>query len=186
MRKFGWGLCFLILFTSCENKKSKIDPFAAITHMVDSVTQDTDSIAPQVQEDKTPKPIEADESFDDFIFNYASNDVLQRQRTKFPLPYYNGDTPTKIDEKYWKHGENLKTFSDVYNEVIGSLSSEYNFVMMGDMETLLVQPDVYASLIPNFFFRQYDFFRHFIFAVQFVYADGVVYPNIVLRYKNKA
>lgn len=103
MRKFGWGLCFLILFTSCENKKSKIDPFAAITHMVDSVTQDTDSIAPQVQEDKTPKPIEADESFDDFIFNYASNDVLQRQRTKFPLPYYNGDTPTKIEEKYWKH-----------------------------------------------------------------------------------
>ncbi len=109
------------------------------------------------------------------------------------LSFYKGHLLLAPDEKSLlsyidalEHGENLKTFSDVYNEVIGSLSSEYNFVMMGDMETLLVQPDVYASLIPNFFFRQYDFFRHFIFAVQFVYADGVVYPNIVLRYKNKA
>ena len=38
-----------------------------------------------------PQPIQADESFDDFIYNFASDDVLQRQRVKFPLPYYNGD-----------------------------------------------------------------------------------------------
>ena len=40
---------------------------------------------------------------DDFIFNYASDDALQRQRTVFPLPYYNRDTPSKIEEEFWKH-----------------------------------------------------------------------------------
>ncbi len=117
---------------------------------------------------------------------------FSRPDTYIHLSFYKGHLLLAPDEKSLsnyidalEHGENLKNFSDVYNEVIGSLSSAYNFVMMGDMETLLVQPEVYASLIPNFFFRQYKFFRHFIFAIQFVYTDGIVYPNIVLRYKNK-
>uniref|UniRef100_UPI0005CA13AF DUF4348 domain-containing protein n=1 Tax=Bacteroides intestinalis TaxID=329854 RepID=UPI0005CA13AF len=50
-----------------------------------------------------PKPIEADESFDDFIYSYASDDALQRQRTKFPLPFYNVDTPSKIEKEDWGH-----------------------------------------------------------------------------------
>ena len=33
-----------------------------------------------------PKPMVADELFDDFIFNYASDDALQRQRTVFLCP----------------------------------------------------------------------------------------------------
>ena len=37
------------------------------------------------------------------LFNYASDDALQRQRTVFPLPYYNRDTPSKIEEEFWKH-----------------------------------------------------------------------------------
>ena len=52
-----------------------------------------------------PQPIQADESFDDFIYNFASDDVLQRQRVKFPLPYYNGDKKTNIEEHNWKHDD---------------------------------------------------------------------------------
>lgn len=103
MRTIGLGLCLLVLFLSCENKKSKVDPFASITNLVDSASQKEDTVTQKTGNESTPKPIEADESFDDFIYNYASNDELQRQRTKFPLSYYNGQTPTKIEEKYWKH-----------------------------------------------------------------------------------
>ena len=61
-----------------------MDPFATITNLVDSASHKADTV-PEVEEDNDPKPIEADESFDDFIYSYASDDALQRQRTKFPL-----------------------------------------------------------------------------------------------------
>ncbi|RRD92288.1 DUF3352 domain-containing protein [Bacteroides heparinolyticus] len=81
-----------------------------------------------------------------------------------------------------ENGEVLDGTS-VYEEGIGSLSPVYNFVMMADMGTILLQPEAYVRLIPNFFFRQADFFRHFMLAVQFTCADKIVYPNIVLLYK---
>lgn len=71
----------------------------------------------------------------------------------------------------------------VYEEVVGSLSPMYNFVMMMDMEAMLHQPETYVRLVPSFFFRQAEFFRHFIVAVQFTCTEGIVYPNIVLLYK---
>lgn len=102
MRKLLLGFFLLVFLISCGNKKTKIDPFATLTDMVDSVSiRKTDSLYQQAKEE--PKPIEADELFDDFIFNYASDNALQKQRTIFPLPYYNGESPTKIEEKFWKH-----------------------------------------------------------------------------------
>ena len=69
---------------ACGNKKTNIDPFASITKEVDSIRRIADSIhCDESPED--PQPIQADESFDDFIYNFASDDVLQRQRVKFPL-----------------------------------------------------------------------------------------------------
>lgn len=72
----------------------------------------------------------------------------------------------------------------VYEEGVGSLSPVYSFAMMVDMEKMMNQPENYVRLVPNFFFRQAKFFRHFMIAVQFTCAEGVVYPNIVLLYKN--
>ena len=85
------GVTVLVLFASCGNSnKTDADPFASITHLVDSaMVNKTDSIDREKTSDE-PKPIEADESFDDFIYNFASDDALQRQRVVFPLPYYNG------------------------------------------------------------------------------------------------
>lgn len=102
MRKLGLGLCLLVFLMSCGNKKTKIDPFVTITDQVDSVLHKVDTV-PQPKVKEEPKPIEADESFDDFIYNYASDDALQRQRTKFPLPFYDVDTPVKIEEEDWEH-----------------------------------------------------------------------------------
>lgn len=80
----------LTILGSCGNKKTNIDPFASITQEVDSIRHKADSIH-QEELPEEPKPTEADESFDDFIYNFASDDALQRQRVKFPLPYYKGD-----------------------------------------------------------------------------------------------
>lgn len=102
MKKVFSGLLLLLFIASCGNKQKTNDPFAALTNMVDSAKQLPDSLRQPVA-DESPKPIEADELFDDFIFNYASDDALQRQRTIFPLPYYKGDTPIKIEKKYWEH-----------------------------------------------------------------------------------
>lgn len=102
MKKIGLGVCLLFFLMSCGNKKTKIDPFVTITNLVDSTAHKTDSV-PQVVVDDDPKPTEADESFDDFIYGYASDDALQKQRTKFPLPYYNVDTVSKIEKDEWKH-----------------------------------------------------------------------------------
>lgn len=71
----------------------------------------------------------------------------------------------------------------VYEEGVGSLSPYYNFSMMVDMEEMMLQPENYVRLIPNFFFRQSKFFRHFVIAIQFTCTEGVVYPNLVLLYK---
>lgn len=102
MKKVFSSLLLLLFIAACGNKQKTSDPFAALTQMVDSARQQPDSLQQPV-EDESPKPIEADELFDDFIFNYASDDALQRQRTIFPLPYYKDDTPVKIEKKYWEH-----------------------------------------------------------------------------------
>lgn len=102
MRKIVSGFFLFAFLISCGNKKAKIDPFVTLTGMMDSVAYKADTLQEAEVKD-IPKPMEADELFDDFIFNYASDDVLQRQRTVFPLPYYNRNTPTKIEERFWKH-----------------------------------------------------------------------------------
>lgn len=103
MKRLVCGTLLVALCVSCGNRKVR-EPFAAITEMVDTVVQEEieDTLAVE-QPEKVPCRTEADELFDDFIFNYASDDVLQRQRTKFPLPFYNEDTPLKIEEKDWEH-----------------------------------------------------------------------------------
>lgn len=102
MKRLIAGVAVLALFVSCGNKKTNIDPFASITNEIDSVIHRADTLKKE-KAPEDPKPIEADESFDDFIYNFASDDALQRQRIQFPLPYYKGDTVSKIKEQYWKH-----------------------------------------------------------------------------------
>lgn len=105
MKKIIAGVTVLTLLSSCGNKKANIDPFAAMTHEIDSVIHNRADSVKKEKPSEDPKPIEADESFDDFIYNFASDDVLQRQRVTFPLPYYNGDVQSKIEKKYWKHDD---------------------------------------------------------------------------------
>ena len=152
MRKIGLGLCLLVFLVSCGNKKTKIDPFVTITNMVDSASHKTDTV-PQVEVDTDPKPIEADDSFDDFIYAYASDDVLQRQRTKFPLSYYDVDTPSKIEKADWKH-DYLFTQQSYYTLLF---DNEEDLDLVGDTAVASVQ--VEWIFLENRMVKKYYFER---------------------------
>jgi hypothetical protein len=72
-----------------------------------------------------------------------------------------------------------------YRESIAGLSDMYNFMFVADLEQMFAQPESYARLLPNFFFRNPDFFRYFVLSAQFSCTDGVAYPNVVLQYKGE-
>ena len=111
-----------------------MDPFATITEMVDSASHKADTLQ-QVEVQEEPQPLEADELFDDFIFNYASDDALQRKRTVFPLPYYDRDTPLKIEADFWKH-DYLFTKQNYYTLLF---DKEEDMDMVGDTTLTSVQ-----------------------------------------------
>ena len=81
------GVTVLVLFAACgNNKKTDADPFASITHLVDSaMVNKADSIDKEKASDE-PKPIETDESFHDSIYNNTSDNTLKKKQLKFPLP----------------------------------------------------------------------------------------------------
>ena len=136
-----------------KNKKTDADPFASITHLVDSaMVNKADSIDKEKASDE-PKPIEADESFDDFIYNFASDDALQRQRVVFPLPYYNGERASKIDKKYWKH-DDLFTKQSYYTLLF---DREEDMDMVGDTSLTSVQVEwifIKKRMVKKYYFER--------------------------------
>lgn len=152
MRKFIAGVAIFALFTSCGNKRANIDPFAAFTNEVDSVRQWADTLRQPELPDE-PTPIEADESFDDFIYNFASDDALQQQRIKFPLTYYNGNETSKIDRKYWKH-DDLFTKQNYYTLLF---DREEDMDLVGDTALKSVQVEwIYmrTRMIKKYYFQR--------------------------------
>ncbi|GAA6256290.1 DUF4348 domain-containing protein [Bacteroides sp. f07] len=152
MKKLIAGVILLSMLSSCNNKKSKIDPFASITQEVDSIRHQTDSI-PEDKLPEDPQPIQADESFDDFVYNFASDDALQRQRVKFPLPYYNGDEKSNIDERHWKH-ENLFTKQHYYTLLF---DREEDMDLVGDTSLTSVQVEwifVKTRMMKRYYFER--------------------------------
>lgn len=152
MKKVIAGVVLLIFLASCGNKKANINPFASITNEVDSIRYKADSVHHDKLSEE-PKPIEADESFDDFIYNFASDDVLQRQRVKFPLPYYNGDEKSKIEKHYWKH-DDLFTKQNYYTLLF---DREEDMDLVGDTSLASVQMEwifVKTRMVKKYYFER--------------------------------
>ena len=72
-----------------------------------------------------------------------------------------------------------------YQTGMDHLSDSYHFMLMADFDHIFQQSENHVRFVPDFFLRNADFFRHFTLFVQFACADGVVYPNIVLKYKSE-
>lgn len=152
MKKLIAGVILLAILASCGNKKAKTDPFASITQAVDSIRHTADSIHQEILPEE-PKPTQADESFDDFIYNFASDDALQRQRVKFPLPYYNGDEKSNIEEHNWKH-DDLFTKQNYYTLLF---DSEEDMDLVGDTSLTSVQVEwifVKTRMMKKYYFER--------------------------------
>lgn len=152
MKKLIAGVVLLSFLSSCGNKKANINPFAAITKEVDSIRHKADS-SHQEKLPEEPTPIEADESFDDFIYNFASDETLQRQRVKFPLPYYNGSEKTKIEERYWKH-DDLFTKQNYYTLLF---DKETDMDLVGNTNLTSVQMEwifVKTRMVKKYYFER--------------------------------
>ena len=152
MKKLLLGFLLLAFLISCGNKKAKMDPFANIAEMVDSAGYKADTLQ-EAEVKEEPKPMVADELFDDFIFNYASDDALQRQRTVFPLPYYDRDTPLKIEADFWKH-DYLFTKENCYTLLF---DKEEDMDMVGDTTLTSVQVEwifLKTRMVKRYYFER--------------------------------
>lgn len=104
MRKFFSALCALgLLMLSCTGNKGQrtdiqADSLAVAADSIDTVAVDT---LEQLIID-TPMPKAADELFDDFLFNFAANKRLQRERVVFPLNVRKKDKDEQIAKERWK------------------------------------------------------------------------------------
>ena len=127
-----WALAALAV-SACGQKKTTVDPFEQLTSLVDSAAHKADTVPLPVVEEI--KPIEADELFDDFIFNYAQDHELQLQRTKFPLPYYKEDSPLKIEKAFWTH-DDLFSKENAYTLLF---DNEEQMDLVGDTTLMSVQ-----------------------------------------------
>lgn len=84
--------------TSCTDKKVGQDSIIG-----DSSVRDTsalDSLESIIEE--APMPKTADELFDDFVFNFAGNSKLQRNRIVFPLPVTTRSKTTMLQANQWR------------------------------------------------------------------------------------
>jgi len=92
----------LLLLSSCGGNKTRVVEEEELQDSVE--TNDSafvDTLAVEFGEN-LPMPKAADELFDDFIFNFAVNKKLQKERILFPLLKVNGEKREKIEESQWK------------------------------------------------------------------------------------
>ncbi len=93
--------CMMLLLACGGQKAGNVEDEASADSLVAaSDTVAADSLEDQLSDLPVPKAI--DELFDDFIFNFAANKKLQRERIIFPLKKIKGDQVETIAKEQWK------------------------------------------------------------------------------------
>lgn len=92
----------LLFLFSCGNKKEVVEPATVAEDTVSSIELVEDTVF-VIEPEEPSLPTSGDETFDDFVYVFAADTAFQRSRVVFPLPYYEGDTPLKIEKEEWEH-----------------------------------------------------------------------------------
>ena len=107
MKKLFFGFCLLIGLASCGNGKRNTEVQEAQSLPQDTtVAVDTLCVAESTIStpgDESIVPVAADESFADFLYNFALDENLQLRRILFPLPCHLDNRKDSIHEESWKH-----------------------------------------------------------------------------------
>ena len=103
MKKLIVGICLLGWLTSCGGGKKQTAVQEEDMVSVDSMEIVADSLLVEDMEEEPEVPVSADESFADFLYNFALDEKLQLRRILFPLPYYMDNKKDSIEKEEWVH-----------------------------------------------------------------------------------
>ena len=103
MKKLIIGICLLGCLTSCGGGKKNTDAHEEQMEWTDSIEAMADSLLIEEVEEEPVIPVAADESFADFLYNFALDERLQLRRILFPLPYYMDNQKDSILKEDWVH-----------------------------------------------------------------------------------
>ena len=103
MKKLIIGICLLGCLTSCGGGKKNTDAHEEQMEWADSIEAMADSLLIEEVEEEPVIPAAADESFADFLYNFALDERLQLRRILFPLPYYMDNQKDSIMKEDWVH-----------------------------------------------------------------------------------
>ena len=103
MKKLIVGICLLGCLTSCVGGKKNTDAHEEQMEWADSIEAMADSLLVEEVEEEPVIPVAADESFADFLYNFALDERLQLRRILFPLPYYMDEQKDSIMKEDWVH-----------------------------------------------------------------------------------
>ena len=103
MKKLIIGICLLGCLTSCGGGKKNTDAHEEQMEWADSIEAMADSLLVEEVEEEPVIPVAADESFADFLYNFALDERLQLRRILFPLPYYMDNQKDSIMKEDWVH-----------------------------------------------------------------------------------
>ena len=102
MKRFLIGFLAMtgLMFSCTGNKAGQTDETATDSVADTSEVAETDTLELLITE--TPMPRAADAMFDDFIFNFAANKRLQKERIIFPLRQTEAGQTTTIEKNHWQ------------------------------------------------------------------------------------
>ena len=103
MKKLIVGICLLGWLTSCGGGKKQTAIQEEDMVSVDSMEIVADSLLVEDVVEELEVPVSADESFADFLYNFALDEKLQLRRILFPLPYYMDNKKDSIEKEEWVH-----------------------------------------------------------------------------------
>ena len=103
MKKLIVGFCLLGCMASCGGGKKNTDAQVEPVEPIDSTEIVADTLYVEEVEEEQNVPVSADESFADFLYNFALNEKLQLRRILFPLPYYMDNRKDTIAKEQWTH-----------------------------------------------------------------------------------
>ena len=135
MRKnFVWCVALAAAFMACGRKKAASEAMYPDDSAFDSLFGTPGSLVYPEEEGDGDLPEQADELFDDFIFEFARLAKVQRERTRFPLPLVvQGDT-TWVSEEKWKHEPLFK--QQEYYTVFYNLEEQMELEKRTDLEAV--------------------------------------------------
>ena len=102
MKKLVIAICLLGGMLSCVGGKKNADTQEDALP-VDTMAFMAYTLEVEEVEEEPIVPASADESFADFLYNFALDEKLQLRRILFPLPYYTDSRKDSILKEDWKH-----------------------------------------------------------------------------------